>query len=46
MDKQDLLDAALDYIKTEAGKKAIGVDLDIENLKKVTTKETGENTNT
>ena len=42
MDKQDLLDAALDYIKTEAGKKAIGVDLDIENLKKVTTKETGE----
>jgi len=42
MDKQDLLDAALDYIKTEAGKKAIGVDLDIENLKKATTKETGE----
>ncbi|MDA9981263.1 carboxypeptidase-like regulatory domain-containing protein [Gammaproteobacteria bacterium] len=42
MDKQDLLDAALDYIKTEAGKKAIGVDLDIENLKKVTTKATGK----
>ena len=42
MDKQDLLDAALDYIKTEAGKKAIGVDLDIENLKKATTKATGK----
>lgn len=42
MDKQDLLDAALNFIKTEAGKKAIGVDLDIENLKNTTTKATGE----
>lgn len=42
MDKQDLLDAALNFIKTEAGKKAIGVDLDIENLKNIITKATGE----
>ncbi len=36
MNKQDLLDAALDYIKTKAGKKALGVGLDINQLKIVT----------
>jgi hypothetical protein len=35
MTKQDLLDAALDYMKTEAGKKALGVGLDITQLKNV-----------
>ena len=36
MNKQDLLNAALDYMKTEAGKKALGVGLDINQLKIVT----------
>lgn len=36
MKKQDLLDAALDYIKTKAGQKAIGIGLDIKQLKTVT----------
>lgn len=36
MNKQDLLDAALDYMKTKAGKKAIGIGLDINQLKTVT----------
>ena len=33
MNKQDLLNAALDYMKTKAGKKALGVGLDINQLK-------------
>jgi hypothetical protein len=36
MKKQDLLDAALDYIKTKAGQKAIGVGLDVNQLKTIT----------
>jgi hypothetical protein len=36
MNKQDLLDAALDYIKTKAGQKAIGVGLDVNQLKTIT----------
>ena len=36
MDKQELLDIALDYIKTETGKKTIGINLDINQLKTVT----------
>ena len=36
MNKQDLLNAAIDYMKTEAGKKALGVGLDINQLKIVT----------
>ena len=36
MNKQDLLNAALDYMKTKAGKKALGVGLDINQLKIVT----------
>lgn len=35
MTKQDLLDAALDYMKTEAGKKALGLGLDINQLQNV-----------
>ncbi len=33
--EKELIDLAVQFIKTEAGKKAIGVDLDINNLKKV-----------
>ena len=36
MNKQDLLDAALDYIKTEAGKKALNVGLDKNQLNTLT----------
>jgi len=36
MNKQDLLDAALDYIKTKAGKKALNVGLDINQLNTLT----------
>ena len=32
--EKELIDLAVQFIKTEAGKKAIGVDLDINNLKK------------
>jgi len=31
--EKELLDLALDFIKTEAGKKAIGTDLDLDSLK-------------
>jgi len=34
MSEKELIDLAVQFIKTEAGKKAIGVDLDINNLKK------------
>ena len=34
MESKELLQLAKEFIKTEAGKKAIGVDLDINNLKK------------
>jgi len=34
MEAKELLQLAKEFIKTEAGKKAIGVDLDINNLKK------------
>lgn len=33
--EKELIDLAVQFIKTEAGKKAIGIDLDINNLKKV-----------
>jgi len=33
--EKELIDLAVQFIKTEAGKKAIGVDLDVNNLKKV-----------
>ena len=35
MTEKELIKLAVEFIKTEAGKKAIGVDLDINNLKKV-----------
>ena len=34
MTEKELIKLAVEFIKTEAGKKAIGVDLDINNLKK------------
>lgn len=34
MESKELLQLAKEFIKTEAGKKAIGIDLDINNLKK------------
>ena len=40
--RKELLDAAFDFIKTKAGKKVLGFDLDIENLKKNITKEKGK----
>ncbi len=42
MTEKELIKLAVEFIKTEAGKKAIGIDLDINNLKKVAgdTKET------
>lgn len=40
--EKELIDLAVQFIKTEAGKKAIGVDLDINNLKKVTGDSTDE----
>jgi len=40
--RKELLDAAFDFIKTKAGEKVLGFDLDIENLKKRMTKEEGE----
>ncbi len=33
--EKELIDLAVQFIKTEAGKKAIGIDLDVNNLKKV-----------
>lgn len=36
MTKKELLDIAIDYLKTEAGKKALGVNLDINSLISVT----------
>lgn len=42
MSEKELIDLAVQFIKTEAGKKAIGVDLDINNLKKVTGDSTDE----
>ena len=40
--EKELIDLAVQFIKTEAGKKAIGIDLDINNLKKVTGDSTDE----
>ena len=40
--EKELIDLAVQFIKTEAGKKAIGVDLDINNLKKVIGDSTNE----
>ena len=34
MGEKELLKLAIEFIKTEVGKKAIGVDLDINNLQK------------
>ena len=34
MQKEELLQLAKDYLKTEAGKKLAGLDIDVENLKK------------
>lgn len=46
MTKKELLDIAIDYLKTEAGKKALGVGLDINQLisvtKTATNKEEGQ----
>ena len=36
MTKKELLDIAIDYLKTEAGKKALGIGLDVNQLVSLT----------